>query len=146
MQFVEQSAFSLFICDILGYSSAFLLNISGFDVTYLNQEIFMQGTRVIHIGTPCNGLAFFGLFTCFVLAFPANLKSKAIFLPVGIVLIHLLNLFRVQFLVVNYCYFNSSFEFNHHYTFNVVVYGLMLILWITWARNQLQHHETATTH
>lgn len=142
-QYLKLSEFSFKLCEILGLSSAFIFSLFGYEVTWLNHNISLDGVKVIGIGPPCNGLEFFGLFACFVMAFPASIRSKAIFLPAGILLIHFLNMLRVQFLVINYYYFDSSFEFNHHYTFNVVIYGVILLLWVIWAKNQLLKNETA---
>ncbi|WP_442196393.1 hypothetical protein [Sporocytophaga myxococcoides] len=77
------------------------------------------------------------MFTCFVIAFPASWKSKLWFLPMGILAIHVLNMVRVILLILNFYFFNSSFDFNHKYTFNFVVYGFMLLVWLYWAKKQL---------
>lgn len=141
-QYLNLSEFSLLLCEILGLSSAFIFSLAGYEVIWLNHHISLDGINVIGIAPSCNGLEFFGLFACFVIAFPAYIRSKALFLPAGILLIHLLNMIRVLFLIVNYYYFHSSFEFNHHYTFNVVIYGVILVIWTIWAKKQMLKNET----
>ena len=133
---IEKSGFSYWLCSILGQSGAKLLSVLGYNSTWVFPSIYLNNLKAINIGVPCNGLEFMGLFLCFVLAFPAKIKSKVWFLPLGIFLIHLLNMFRVLFLVLNFYFYRSTFDFNHHITFTVVVYGLILLMCFLWARKQ----------
>jgi exosortase/archaeosortase family protein len=110
------------------------LRLFGLDAHREATTLYVEGQPLLYIGDPCNGLDFFGLFACFVLAFPARPVAKLWFLPLGLLTIHLLNAMRVVLLCLNYWYFRSSFDFNHKYTFVVVVYGVMLLLWMRWAR------------
>ncbi len=96
--------------------------------------IYVSGNPLLFIGDACNGLDFFGLFACFVLAFPARSFHKLWFLPLGVLVIHLLNTLRVVVLCLNCWYFRSTFDFNHKYTFVVVVYGVIFVLWMRWAK------------
>jgi exosortase/archaeosortase family protein len=110
------------------------LRLFGLDAHRQATTLYVEEQPLLYIGDPCNGLDFFGLFACFVLAFPARPGAKLWFLPLGIFTIHLLNALRVVLLCLNYWYFRSSFDFNHKYTFVVVVYGAMLLLWMRWAK------------
>jgi exosortase/archaeosortase family protein len=110
------------------------LRLFGLDAHREATTLYVEGQPLLYIGDPCNGLDFFGLFACFVLAFPARRVAKLWFLPLGLLTIHLLNALRVVVLCLNYWYFRSSFDFNHKYTFVVIVYGVMLLLWMRWAR------------
>ena len=138
-----QSAFNRVITDALGVTSQWMLNLAGYEMQWTSPAIWMAGREMIYIGPACSGLEFFGLFACFVVAFPARLKQKLIFLPLGLLIIHLLNMLRVQLLILNFYFHNSSFEFNHHYTFQVVLYGIVLVMWVYWARKQVYAGTTA---
>lgn len=131
------SILNQYITEALGHTSVWIFSILGFQATWRNSDISLNDMEVIHIGLGCTGLEFFGLFACFILAFPAKLKAKVIMLPLGILFIHLLNMIRVKFLIINYYFFNSTFDFNHKITFNVVVYGAILLVWVIWARKQM---------
>lgn len=140
---IIDSWFSIGLCNILGYSAQYFLNLLDFPLMWKNQTIFFNKTPLLYVGVPCNGLDFIGLFTCFVLAFPAPNISKIKFLFTGILIIHLLNSVRVLFLILNVYYFEDSFDFNHKVTFNVLIYGVLLILWMTWAKKQISRYEHA---
>jgi len=139
--YLSMSPFSYKISSFLGWSSSYFFSLTGLKLNWIESThcISIDGQSALHIGTPCNGLAFFGLFTCFVLAFPAPWKSKAWFLPLGILAIHVLNMIRVILLILNFYFYNSSFDFNHKYSFNFVVYGFMLLVWLYWAKKQLPY-------
>mgnify|MGYP001281271927 CR=1 FL=1 len=139
--YLSETPLSYKISSSLGRSCSYAFSLFGLNMNWIEDThcISIDGHPALYIGTPCNGLAFFGLFTCFVLAFPAPWKSKLWFLPAGVLCIHILNMVRVMLLIVNFYYYNSSFDFNHKYTFNFVVYGFMLLVWLKWAQKQLPH-------
>ena len=93
----------------------------------------IDGTTGVWIGDPCNGFSLFALFLIFMIAYPGPWKQKLWYIPLGLVLIHLVNAMRVAALAyilkVNWHYL----EFNHNYTFTIIVYGFVFILWWIWA-------------
>ncbi|TGE27295.1 exosortase X [Hymenobacter metallicola] len=111
---------------LLGYDSA----VHGLD-PYL---LLLNSQPVVHVGNPCNGLVLYALFTAFVLAFPGPWRRKLWFIPLGIVVIYLINIVRVGALALNHLYSHQTVDFNHHYTFTFVVYGFIFLLWMLWAR------------
>lgn len=93
----------------------------------------IDGSHGVLIGYPCNGLELFALFTGFVIAFPGSVKDKLWFIPLGILLIHLLNIFRVIALTILAYKAPEYLDFNHTYTFTILVYTVVFILWMLWA-------------
>ena len=96
--------------------------------------VLMNGIPSVIVGPPCNGLVLYALFAGFVVAFPGPWLRKLWYIPVGILLIWILNVLRVAALAVNHHYAHSSVDFNHHYTFTFVVYAFIFGLWMLWAR------------
>lgn len=84
------------------------------------------------VGPPCNGLALFALFIIFIISFPGPWKHKAWYLPLGIVLIHLVNVLRVIALVSIVKWNEEWLEFNHDYTFTILVYLFVFLFWYIW--------------
>jgi exosortase family protein XrtF len=97
------------------------------------RTIGIDGTHGVWVGDPCNGISLFALFTGFVLAFPGPIKHKLWFIPLGLLLIHAVNLIRVIALVLIVYYAPEYLEFNHTYTFTLLVYGFVFFLWWWWA-------------
>jgi exosortase/archaeosortase family protein len=97
------------------------------------RTIGIDGTHGLWIGDPCNGLTLFALFSIFVLAFPGPVRRKAWFIPIGLISIHLINALRVVALSIIVTYDYAYLDFNHTYTFSIIVYGYVFFLWYLWA-------------
>ena len=92
----------------------------------------IDGTHGVLIGAPCNGLNLFALFAGFIIIFPGKIIQKLIFIPIGILIIHVINIFRLVALALVVLYKPESLEFNHKYTFTIVVYAFIFVMWIIW--------------
>ncbi len=100
----------------------------------LERYIGVQGGSHLWIGDPCNGIPLFAVFAIFIMAYPGPGRHKAWFIPAGILLIHLLNAIRVAALCIVVTISYDWLNFNHDYTFYVVVYGAVFALWAIWVR------------
>ena len=96
------------------------------------QMIGVDGAHPVWIGRPCNGISVMAIFAIFILVFPGKLKHKLWFLPAGIIVIQIVNILRVCALAAISYYKPSYLYFNHTYTFTIIVYGLIFILWMVW--------------
>ena len=88
----------------------------------------------VWIGEPCNGVKIFGLFTLFIIAFPGSWKNKLWFIPLGIFIVHTVNAIRIAALTIISAENPKALDFNHSITFQVIVYGLIFILWYWWVQ------------
>jgi exosortase family protein XrtF len=123
----------LFVIDITVALSKWLLELFGYTVfTGTDRLIGVDGTGGLWIGDNCNGIALFALFAGFIIAYPGSWKKKVLFIPVGIILIQLLNVVRVVVLAILDTYSRAWTEFNHTYTFTIIIYGCIFYLWMLW--------------
>lgn len=121
-------------------------------LAWMDYEIFRSGERTIGIaGTPglfigdsCNGLSLFVLFSVFIIAFPGNWKRKLVFIPAGIIVIHLLNVLRVVLLAIVLTYSYKWTEFNHTYTFTILIYAVIFGMWLLWV-NKVSGFKSSNT-
>ena len=114
------------VLKFLGYTTFYVLQDR--DV----QVVGIDGSGGVWVGSNCNAISLFALFAVFVLAYPGHQKSKIWYIPLGIVLIHILNLARVISLAVIAFYSPLSLNFNHTYTFTFIVYAFIFLLWMVW--------------
>jgi len=118
--------------------SAFCLNLfseSNFTLSPFveqNTYLFKDKMPVVLIEHGCNGLILMVLFAAFIVAFPGPKQKKLWFVPLGIISIYLINSLRVIGLAVNHMFSKSSFDFNHKYTFTILVYGAIFYFWMIW--------------
>ena len=97
------------------------------------RTIGIDGSIGVWIGDPCNGIALFALFIIFMLAYPGPLLKKLWYIPLGLILIHIVNIIRITALTIIVDINPDWLDFNHNYTFYVFVYSAVFILWYIWA-------------
>lgn len=114
--------------------SEWVLRVFGYDAFVYGREIHISGSSGLWMGDNCNALPLFAMFAGFVIAFPGNIRKKLLFILFGIVTIFLLNCIRIIALTIIDTYSRSWTEFNHSYTFNIIIYGYIFLLWMWWAK------------
>jgi exosortase family protein XrtF len=117
---------SNFVLHLLGYRTFMLLRDTDF------QALGIDGSVGIWIGGGCNAITLFFLFAVFILAYPGSQKDKWWFIPFGVVTIHILNILRVSALAIIKFKAPDWLDFNHTYTFTLLVYGYIFLLWMWW--------------
>jgi exosortase family protein XrtF len=123
----------LFVVDFTILLSRLALEAMGYTVfTGTERVIGVDGTGGLWIGDNCNGITLFILFAVFIMAYKGNVKTKIIFITLGILSLQLLNIFRVIGLAILDTYSRAWTEFNHTYTFNILIYGYIFFLWMLW--------------
>lgn len=98
-----------------------------------DMQVFgIDGSNGVWIGGPCNGITLMFLFAVFVIAYPGNIKNKFWYIPLGILIVHIVNIIRIIALAIiaNYNYY--YLDFNHTYTFTFIAYGIVFGLWMLW--------------
>ena len=123
----------LFVIDRTVSASKWILELFGYSVyTGADRLIGVDGTSGLWIGDNCNGIALFSLFAGFVIAYKGKIKYKLLYIPLGIISIQILNVFRVVVLAILDTYSRAWTEFNHTYTFTIIIYGYIFFLWMLW--------------
>ena len=90
------------------------------------------GSPGVTIGSGCDGLVIMALFVIFITLFKGPLYHKLWYLPMGVLLIHALNVLRVAILSIIVLYHPEWLDFNHDYTFVLITYGFVFLLWVVW--------------
>ena len=122
---------------ILAKQANFLLEFLGFDTNIeihgdmvVSKILKYKYQHGVWIGEPCNGIKIFGVFSIFILCLRSKWINKILFLPVGIFILHLLNVIRVASLTYIAAVNPNMLDFNHNITFQIIVYSAMLLLWL----------------
>jgi exosortase family protein XrtF len=122
---------------LLGYETAAWFSLFGYQTKVITYQIYphlmyLNNNPIISIDTPCNGLPMLYLFASFIIAYPGTVKRKLIFIPSGLLIIHVLNILRIIFLSYISIYYSDYFYFNHKYAFQIIVYGVVISMWFYW--------------
>jgi len=86
----------------------------------------------VYITTGCSGFKPFMQWIVLMLLFPGPWKHKLWFIPLGLLVTHLVNVFRIDSLVLVLDYFPQHWHFTHDYILRPFFYVVMFGLWVFW--------------
>lgn len=112
--------------------SAQILNWLGYAAIDNNNELLVAGRGKLIVVYSCLGLGLISFFSAFVLAYPARIPGKIIFLVSGILVIEFLNVMRFVLLAIFWSKKTGRIV-DHHTIFNIILYiliALSLYLWV----------------
>ena len=123
----------LLVIDTTIYFSKTILSFLGYDVfTGIQRIIGVEGTGGLFVGDNCNGIALFALFSAFIIAYKGKAVRKIVYIISGILMIELLNVIRIVILAILDTKSRAWTEFNHTYTFTIIIYAFIFLLWMLW--------------
>lgn len=122
------------LIDHLVSANKFLLHLFGYTIFHYDATIGIDGSHGVYIGAPCDGVSLFALFTGFVVVFSGKIKHKIPFIILGILIIHVLNILRIFSLTVMAKYKPEMLDFNHKYTFTIIIYLVIFSMWVFWVK------------
>lgn len=116
---------------LLGYttfSTNSMLGVAG------HYGLGIENTPGLIISNDCNGLDLFVLFSIFIVSFPGKTRHKLVFIPIGLLLIHLCNSIRIVLLAIIEKNNPAVLQFNHSYTFQLIMYIIIFFMWMLWVK------------
>ena len=133
----------LFVIDKSIAMSKLILETMNYHVfTGEDRLIGIDGSGGLWVGDNCNGMTMFGLFAGFIVAYKGSWKVKIPYIILGIICIQLLNVLRFVGLAILDVHSRAWTEFNHTYTFTIIIYAFIFMLWIIWV-NKFSKKGTA---
>lgn len=122
---------------IISDQSAFLLNFTGYETvtkdfpSHETVQFYINGKVATRMVEGCNAVSVMIMFLAFVFAFYKGVKTFY-FAFAGIVLLYILNLFRIYVLNVIVVDFPALTKPAHDYFFPAIIYGGVVVLWLIW--------------
>jgi len=122
---------------IISDQSAFLLNFTGYETitkdfpSHETVQFYINGKVATRMVEGCNAVSVMIMFLAFVFAFYKGVKTFY-FAFSGIVLLYILNLFRIYVLNVIVVDFPALTKYAHDYFFPAIIYGGVVVLWLIW--------------
>ena len=123
---------------VQAYISAWVLQLLGYSTQVAHyignclSLIEINDSSQVCVGTGCSGIELFLIFAVFIILFRGRSYHSTWYIPGGIVLISILNIFRIVALSLIVIYNPEYLDFNHKYTFTIIVYGFVIALWLHW--------------
>jgi exosortase family protein XrtF len=120
------------------HTAAMFMQFMGFDIHISHAShmsiLSLGSQQLLGVAHECNALVLFVLFSGFIIAFPGRFLHKAAYILAGSVLIWFINVWRVAMLTLIQIHSPSALDFNHKYTFTILVYGFIFGLWMLWVK------------
>ncbi|HYG17494.1 MAG TPA: exosortase family protein XrtF [Ohtaekwangia sp.] len=119
-------------------TTAAALTFFGWPVTTHNHlhdatcSLWFEGRGILAVYEGCNGLNTIIIFAAFMVAFGPLNRSLLWFLPLGILIIIVMNILRIALLFVVSEYIPQAMYFTHKYLFTAFLYGVIFLLWLWW--------------
>ena len=98
--------------------------------TSLNM-IFPEGS-MMWVNSGCSGLKQMMQFALLMMVFPGPWKKKLWFIPLGLVIMHITNIFRIVGMAIVIDNWPQYGEFSHDYIFRPLFYVVIFLLWVWW--------------
>lgn len=124
--------FNDMIGNTLATCSATLMKLVGYELVHYKRIVTLEGTRGIYIADLCLGVAPMVIYTGFILSYGDNRKDKLWFVPLGLLVIFIINVLRVTALALIQYHYNSLFKFAHEYLYVTVTYGFIFLMVMWW--------------
>lgn len=110
----------------------------------IRETVYHGKDPLFRIVPACNAVNFMGHFLCFVLAFPLPIRSKTLFIPVGLSVIYMLNILRLTGLAFAAQFIPQYFNVIHSWIWPAIIYSIIIALclfWITITEKFTSRHE-----
>jgi len=134
-----------FLTDSLRVTAAWFCN----DV--LGIQAVIQGELLVNsewvrmgVTVGCSGLKQFYQFAGLMLLYPGPWKKKAWFIPSGLAIIHLTNLFRIILLYIVVINKLEWFNTIHDWILRPLFYVVMFLLWVWWVEKLAKRRKEAS--
>lgn len=95
-------------------------------------NLFYNGKWIARIIEGCNALSIIILFVSFVISFSGKLKHTVLFILLGSLSIHIINVTRIALLAVLIFEYPEYETFLHDIFFPLIIYGFVFLLWVYW--------------
>jgi exosortase/archaeosortase family protein len=93
---------------------------------------YAENNGAVFVNHSCSGLKQFYQWIVLLLLYPGPWRHKTWFIPMGLIVIHLVNLFRIVSMALVTIYVPQHWHFTHDYILRPFFYVVMFILWVWW--------------
>ena len=102
------------------------------DVLSLKNAFYVKEVEsLVKVVWSCSGIKQMFVFFCIIAFYPGSEKHKLWFIPVGLLLIWILNVLRISSLVGVFAQFKDTFDFAHEIS-KYIFYFIIFMFWVLW--------------
>jgi exosortase/archaeosortase family protein len=101
---------------------------------------YPENNGYVSVNHSCSGLKQFYQWLVLMLLYPGPWKHKTWFIPMGLAIIHIVNIFRIVGMTIVTIHFAEHWDFIHDYIMRPFFYVVMFALWVWW-NEKFYHRE-----
>lgn len=114
----------------------------GYDLVTVDYNfIKIQGYSGVVVGHYCLALELMVLYIALIVSYPQRVWKKIRYVAVGLLAIQAINILRIVGLLLLTVYAPDYVDFNHHFTFRVVVFAFILWMYFRYIREKKPREE-----
>ena len=126
-------AISAFTVDLLYKNSLwFNINILNMNITTVDTTMFFPDCGYIHINHSCSAVKQFMQWVILMVLYPGPWRHKLWYIPAGIIILHLTNIFRIVGLSVVLLQWPAYWDWSHDWFFRPFFYVVIFAMWVLW--------------
>lgn len=124
---------SEFTVDLLFRNSLwFNVHVLGMNITTVDTTLFFPECGYIHINQSCSAVKQFMQWLVLMILYPGPWKHKLWYVPAGIFILHLTNIFRIVGLSVVLLNWPAYWDWSHDWVFRPFFYVVIFAMWVFW--------------
>jgi exosortase/archaeosortase family protein len=110
-----------------------VLMILGYDMQLEGSNIIQHDNGLaVRIVWACTGYKQAYIFTAIIALYKGPFLKKLWYIPAGLVVVYLFNIFRIVMIVASIRHNPDSFEFLHEGLYKYMYYGVIFLMWVLW--------------
>ena len=135
--FVAWQKCTFFLQNLLFDNSVWIIrHVLHMDIVTDNLKMtFVANHGWISINEGCSGLKIFFQFIVLMVLCPGPWKHKLWYIPAGVFILHLTNIFRIVGMAKVTISFPQYWHFSHDYIFRPFFYLVIFTMWVIWVEN-----------
>lgn len=129
---LQPMGFDSWMNEFVAKGGHFLVGLFGYNSCIEGTSICVNIVSTVHIASGCNGFDIFSVFVCFIIIFEGKWWHKVLYCSIGILILHFFNITRVALLAIDHYENLKLFQFNHKYTYLIIMYFVVFMMWVLW--------------
>ena len=110
-----------------------MLEIMGYSISLSADNVVRHDNNVaVHVVWACTGLKQAYIFVCIIAFYRGTLKNKLWFIPLGLLVVYLFNIFRIVVITALIKENPEWFYILHEHVFKYLFYVIIFGMWILW--------------
>jgi exosortase/archaeosortase family protein len=111
-------------------------NVLSIHIVTENNTLFFDNNGYVAVLGSCSGLKQFYQWVVLMLLFPGPWKHKFWYIPMGILVIHLVNIIRIVILSIVVVNWPQHWDFIHEWILRPFFYVVIFALWVIWVERR----------